>query len=97
MFLACVVVQLSIVTMLGPVPALTVITVRHMHDHHEGRTGDEDKLQSPQADVGNGEVVVVADVGAAGLLGVTIKVFLLIAPHSLGCHNVHHHPEHEDH
>lgn len=96
-FLARVVVQLGVVTMLGLVLALTVISVSHVHDHHEGRAADEDQLQSPKADVGDGEEVVIANVGTAGLLGVAIKVLLLVAPYSLGCHHVHHHPEHKHH
>uniref|UniRef100_A0A8C4DAV7 Uncharacterized protein n=1 Tax=Dicentrarchus labrax TaxID=13489 RepID=A0A8C4DAV7_DICLA len=97
MFLARVVVQFAAVTVLRPVFALTVVTVRHVHDHHERRARDKDELQSPQADVGDGKEVVVADVGAAGLLGVAVKVLLLVAPHSLCRHHVHHNPEDKHH
>lgn len=39
--------------------------------HYQGRAGDKNQLQSPQADMGDGEDVVVADVGAARLEGKT--------------------------
>lgn len=94
---ARVVVQLAVLASLGPVFALAVVTVRHVHDHHERGARDEDELQGPQADVGDGEEVVVADVGAARLLGVAVEVLLLVAPNPLGRHHVHHHPEHEHH
>ena len=92
-----VVVQLAIIAVLGPVFALALIPVCHVHDHQKGRARDENELQGPQADVGDGEEVVVADISAARLLGVAIKVFLLVAPHAFRSHHVHQHPEHEHH
>lgn len=44
--------------------ALAELDVSH---HHQRRAGDENELQCPQANVGDGEDVVIADVGAAGL------------------------------
>lgn len=39
----------------------------NMSHHYQRRTGDKNQLQRPQTDVGDGEDVVVADVGAARL------------------------------
>ena len=94
--LPCVLVQLVLVAVHG-ILTFAFIAIRHMHHHHEGRAGDEDELQGPQADVGDGEVVVVTDVSTAGLLGVAVKVLLLIAPHAFCRHHVHHYPEHKHH
>lgn len=92
-----VVVELDFITMLHTVLAFAVLTVLHVHDDHQRRTSDEDELQSPQSDVGNGEEVIVADVRAARLLGVAVKVLLLIAPNFLSCYNINHHSEHKNH
>lgn len=54
------VVQLHVLGVL----ALTELDMSH---HHQRRAGDKNELQCPQANVGDGEDVVIADVGAAGL------------------------------
>lgn len=69
----------------------------HMSDDHERGAGDEDELQCPQADVGDGEDVIVADVGATRLSCVADKILALVAPHSLSCHHENHHSEHKHH
>uniref|UniRef100_A0A8C4XPL0 Uncharacterized protein n=1 Tax=Falco tinnunculus TaxID=100819 RepID=A0A8C4XPL0_FALTI len=68
-----------------------------MHDDQEGRASDKDELQGPESDVGDGEKLVIADVGAARLPRVAVKVLLLISPYTLSCHHVDQHTENEDH
>ncbi|CAG5890162.1 unnamed protein product [Menidia menidia] len=81
----------------GGVLHVFLLPVLDVANHHQRGAGDEDELQGPQADVGDGEDVVVAHVGAAWLLGVADKVFVLISPHPLSRHHKHHHPEDENH
>uniref|UniRef100_A0A672UE07 Uncharacterized protein n=1 Tax=Strigops habroptila TaxID=2489341 RepID=A0A672UE07_STRHB len=68
-----------------------------VHDDQEGRTSDKDELQGPEADVGDGEEVVIADIGAARLPCVAVKVLLLVSPHALGRHHIDQHAEDKDH
>uniref|UniRef100_A0A8C0AN19 Uncharacterized protein n=1 Tax=Buteo japonicus TaxID=224669 RepID=A0A8C0AN19_9AVES len=68
-----------------------------VHDDQEGWTGHQDELQGPEANVGDGEEVVVADVGAARLPRVAVKVLVVVAPDPLGRHHVDQQAEDEDH
>uniref|UniRef100_A0A8C3KD31 Uncharacterized protein n=1 Tax=Calidris pygmaea TaxID=425635 RepID=A0A8C3KD31_9CHAR len=98
MLLASVAVELgAILPVLLPVLLLPVLPVGHVHDDQEGRASDKDELQGPEADVGDGEEMVIADVGAAWLPRVAVKVLLLVSPHALGRHHVDQHAEDEDH
>uniref|UniRef100_A0A674NFU1 Uncharacterized protein n=1 Tax=Takifugu rubripes TaxID=31033 RepID=A0A674NFU1_TAKRU len=72
--------------------------------HYQGRAGDEDQLQSPETDVGDGEDVVVADVGTTRLEGkkhltgrVAHEILALVTPDPLCCHHKHQHTEHKHH
>uniref|UniRef100_A0A3Q1GG88 Uncharacterized protein n=1 Tax=Acanthochromis polyacanthus TaxID=80966 RepID=A0A3Q1GG88_9TELE len=54
-----------------------------MHGHQQRGGGDQDELKRPQADVRDGEELVIANAVAAGLLGVTGEAGLLIPPNTL--------------
>lgn len=76
--------------------SLTVFAVGHMKCHKERRAGDKDQLQSPEASVSDGVVVVIAHIVATRLPGVAVKVLLFVAPDLLASHQEHQKPEDED-
>lgn len=87
---------LAVLAVFEAVFPFPVLPVGDVHHHQERGAGDKDELKGPQADVGHGEEVVVADVVAAWLSRVALEVLLFIAPYLLGGHHKHHHPEEED-
>lgn len=64
-------------------PFVDMAPVGHMHGDQQGGSGDQDELERPEADVGDGEKVVIADTVATRLLGVAGEAGLLVPPHAL--------------
>lgn len=94
---ARVVVEPRVLAVLGSVLALPRFPVGHVQHHHEGRASDENELEGPEANVGDGEEVIVADVDAAGLSSVAVEVSLLVAPDSFSGHDEDQHPKNKHH
>lgn len=59
--------------------------VQHVAQVDERRCGNKNDLQHPEANVGDGEGFVVADILATRLLRVTGEIRLLITPNLFGC------------
>uniref|UniRef100_A0A8C5RKN3 Uncharacterized protein n=1 Tax=Laticauda laticaudata TaxID=8630 RepID=A0A8C5RKN3_LATLA len=68
-----------------------------VHSVGKGWCGHQDQLQCPEPDVRDGEVEIVADILAAGLLCVAGEGGLLITPDTLSSHHQHHDAEDEHH
>lgn len=97
MLLPGIIIKVRALSVLDPVLAVPFFSVRHVEHDHEGGAGDKNELQGPESDVGDGEVVVVADVGASGLACITVEVSLVVAPDSLRSHHKDQDTEDEHH
>lgn len=58
--------------------------------------GDEDDLQHPEANVGDGESLIITNILTTRLLSVTGEVRLLISPNLLSCCSQHQDSEDEE-
>lgn len=97
-FLSSVAIQFGTVfPIFFPVLPFSVLTVGHMHDDEQRWTGDENQLQGPETDVGDGEKMIVANIGAARLPVIAVKILLLISPHPLSSYHINKHTENKDH
>lgn len=80
-----------------PQLVLLVDDMHGMTQVDQRRRGDEDDLQDPETDVGDGERPVVADVLATGLLSVADETGLLVAPDALSTRSQNQDSEQEEH
>lgn len=80
-----------------PVLPFSVLTVGHMHDDEQRRTGDKNQLQGPETDMGDGEKMIVANIGATRLPVIAVKILLLITPHPLSSYHVNKDTKNKNH
>uniref|UniRef100_A0A7M4DUY4 Uncharacterized protein n=1 Tax=Crocodylus porosus TaxID=8502 RepID=A0A7M4DUY4_CROPO len=64
---------------------------------HDDQQRGADELQGPEADVRDGEEMVVADISAARLESAALKVPLIISPHLLRRYHIDQEAEDKDH
>lgn len=71
--------------------------LQDVDDVENGRCGDQNDLEDPEAQVGDGSERVVADVVAAGLQGVAGELGLFVAVHGIAHQGHQHDAEDEQH
>lgn len=68
-----------------------------MTEVHECRSGHKNDLHGPEADMRNGERLIIAHVGTTWLFGIAHHFTLLVPPHLLRPSSNDHDPEDEEH
>uniref|UniRef100_A0A8C6YDC5 Uncharacterized protein n=1 Tax=Naja naja TaxID=35670 RepID=A0A8C6YDC5_NAJNA len=68
-----------------------------MHDDEQRRAGDKNQLQGPETDMGDGEKMIIANIGATRLPVVAVKILLLISPHPLSSYHINKDTKNKDH
>uniref|UniRef100_A0A3Q2PIV7 Uncharacterized protein n=1 Tax=Fundulus heteroclitus TaxID=8078 RepID=A0A3Q2PIV7_FUNHE len=72
---------------------IAVVAIGHIHGNQEGRCGHKDQLETPEANVGHWEELIIADV----LARVAGEIGLLVSPDALRSYDQHHDSENEQH
>uniref|UniRef100_A0A8C5LY84 Uncharacterized protein n=1 Tax=Leptobrachium leishanense TaxID=445787 RepID=A0A8C5LY84_9ANUR len=67
-----------------------------VHGYQKGWSGNKYKLKAPEPDVRHWEVMVVADILASRLQGVTGEVGLFITPNAFSRHHQYHDSKYEE-
>uniref|UniRef100_A0A8C5S5F8 Uncharacterized protein n=1 Tax=Laticauda laticaudata TaxID=8630 RepID=A0A8C5S5F8_LATLA len=68
-----------------------------MHDDKQRWAGDKNQLQGPETDMGDGEKMIITNIGATRLPVIAVKILLLISPHPLSSYHINKDTKNKDH